>query len=341
MIDWRFVHVERIHLVWLALAIVGVLAVLELRSRGALSAFLSPTMQRRLTAQASTARVITRLVLVLLAMIAAIGALMRPQAQGVMETVIASRQSADVMFLVDTSRSMLAEDVGPNRLVRAKAEISQLVGKLEGQRVGMVAFAGRAALVCPLTPDHAFFNSVLTSIDTRSAGKGGTKVGEAIKTAVRGFPPGRGAKLIVLVTDGDDQDPYSEEAAKAARDAGVKVVAVGLGSETGSEITLTDPATGAKTTLMHDGKPVISKLNGDQLRKIALITEGAYVPAGTSALDLESIKDSYIDPIVQAANDAATRRVPAERYPWLVLSSLVLLLAALWVGAGAGERRVA
>jgi len=339
MIDWTFVHVERIHLVWLALAIVALLAVLELRSRGALTTFLSPVMQRRLTAQASTGRIVLRLALILCAMLAAIGALMRPQARGVTETVTASTAAADVVFVLDTSRSMLAEDAAPNRLARAKAEISQLVARLPGHRVGLVAFAGRAVQVCPLTPDHSFFSTVLSTLDTRSAGKGGTKIGEAIKVALRGFPAGTGAKMIILITDGDDQDPYSEEAAKAARDAGVKIVAVGLGSEEGSQITLTDPDTGAKQTLMYEGAPVISKLDGDQLRKVALVTEGVYVPAGTSAIDLDSIMESHVQPIVRAAADAAVRRIPAERFQWFVLASLGFLLAALWVGAGAGERR--
>ena len=339
ILDWHFVDVSRIHLVWVALAIIAGLAALELRSRGAMTSFLSPVMQRRLTAQASVGRIVLRLALLLVAMLAAVGALMRPQARGVTETVTASTAAADVVFVLDTSRSMLAEDTAPNRLARAKAEIGQLVSRLDGHRVGLVAFAGRAVQVCPLTPDHSFFTTVLSTIDTTSAGRGGTKIGEAIKVALRGFPAGPGAKLIVLITDGDDQDPYSEEAAKAARDAGVKIIAVGLGSEAGSQITLTDPQTGAKTTLMHDNVPVISKLNGDQLRKIALVTEGAYVPAGTSAIDLDSIMESHVQPIVRAAADAAIRRIPAEQFQWFVLVSLVSLLGALWVGAGAGDRR--
>ena len=337
--DWTWVEVERIHLVWAALGLTVALFGLEMRSRNLMGTFLSPVMQRRLTAQASMGRVVLRLSLLLLAMLAAIGAVMRPQARGVTETVTASTASADVVFALDTSRSMLAEDTAPNRLARAKAEIGQVVARLEGHRVGMVVFAGRAVQVCPLTPDHSFFTTVLSTVDTSSAGRGGTKIGEAIKVALRGFPTGSGAKLIVLITDGDDQDPYSEEAAKAARDAGVKIIAVGLGSETGSQITLTDPQTGAKTTLMHEGTPVISKLNGDQLRKIALVTEGAYVPAGTSAIDLDSIMESHVQPIVRAAADASIRRIPSERFQWLVLISLVFLLSALWVGAGAGDRR--
>ena len=339
MIGWTFVHVERIHLVWVALALAAGAAALELRGRGAMAAFLSPVMQRRLTAQASTARVIAKLALILCAMLAAVVALMRPQARGVTELMTTSRAAADVMFVLDTSRSMLAEDTAPNRFVRAKAEIDQLVSRLAGHRVGLVAFAGRAAPMCPLTPDHSFFRTALATVDTRSAGRGGTKVGEAIKVALRGFPAGPGAKLIVLITDGDDQDPYSEEAAQAARDAGVKIVTVGLGSEDGSQITLTDPQTGVKTTLMHDGAPVVSKLNGEQLRKIALVTEGAYIPAGTSAIDLDSIMESHVSPIVRAAADAAVRVVPAERFQWPVLVALLCLVAALWVGAGAGERR--
>lgn len=340
MIDWTFVHVERIHLVWVAIAVIALLVVLELRGRDALSSFLSPVMQRRLTAQASLSRALVRLGFVFVAMLAAIGALMRPQGRGELETVTAAHASADVMFVVDVSRSMLAEDTAPNRFVRAKAEIEQLVGKLAGHRVGLAVFAGRAAPVCPLTPDHSFFRTVLASVTTRSAGRGGTRVGEGIKVALRGFPSGHGAKLIVLITDGDDQDPYSEEAAKLARDAGVSIVAVGLGSEQGSQITLTDPQTGARTALTHDGQPVVSKLNADQLRKIALVTEGAYIPAGTSAIDLDSIMESHVRPIIAAAAETAVRAIPAEKYPWLVLASLLALLGALWLGASA-ERRAA
>lgn len=336
-ISWR--HPELVHLIWIAIAVVGLLAYLELRSRAALAGFLSPIMQRRLSAQSSPARTIVRLSLLLACLVFSILALMRPVAPGETETVPVGSTTADVMFVLDVSRSMLAEDAAPNRLARAKAEISQLVGKLDGQRVGLIAFAGRAAPVCPLTPDHSFFNTVLNTVDTRSAGRGGSKVGEAIKAALRAFPAGQGARLIVLITDGDDQDPYTEDAAKQARDAGVKIVAVGFGSEAGSQITLTDPQTGAKTTLMHDGKPVISKLDSAMLGKIALLTEGAYIPAGTSAIDLDSILEQHVKPIVRAAADSATRDVPMEVYPAMVLLAMLSLLASLWVGAGAGDRR--
>jgi Ca-activated chloride channel family protein len=341
--DWSFANGERAWLIWVAAAVMIGIGALELRSREALSAFLSPVMQRRLTAQASLARRIVKLALIFLALVAGVLALMRPQKAGETETAPVARV-ADVMFVVDTSRSMLAEDASPNRLARAKAEIGELVKRLESDgdrvhRVGLVAFAGRAVQMCPLTPDHSFFNTVLATVDTRSAGRGGTRIGDAIRTAMHGFPASQGAKVIVLITDGDDQDQYTQEAAKAARDAGVRIVAVGLGSPDGSKITLTDPKTGAKTDLMYDGKPVISKLDAKALEQIALTTEGAYIPAGTNAIDLDAIMESHVKPIVRHAEDESKREIPAERYTWFVLLALVLLLAATWVGAAGGLGR--
>ena len=334
MFDWTYQHVERIHLVWIALLVIGGLVALELQSQHALANFLSPVMQSRLAERAGTGRTIVRLVLVFLAMFTGILALMRPQAPGELETIMTTKPSADVMFVLDTSRSMLAEDVAPTRLERAKADIASMVDQLDGDRVGLIAFAGRAAQLCPLTPDHSFFRTALATADTRSAGRGGSRVGEAIKAALRGFPAEPGAKLLVLITDGDDQDPYSEEAAKLARDAGVRIVALGFGSETGSQITLVDPQTKARSVLMHDGKPVISKLDGVALSKIALVTEGVYIPVGTSAVALDDIMQQHVKPIMRSAEAASQRSIPAEKFQFWVFASLLLLLAALFVGSG-------
>jgi Ca-activated chloride channel family protein len=330
-------------LIWVVAAVVAGLAALELRGRDAMATFLSPVMGRRLSTQASMARTIAKLVLIFAALAAGVFALIRPQKLDDTETAHVER-AADVMFVLDTSRSMLADDAPPNRLARAKAEINALIGLLEQDkgrihRVGLIAFAGRAVPVCPLTPDHAFFNTVLGTVDTRSAGKGGTKIGTAIRAAIHGFPASRGAKVMVLITDGDDQDPYSEEAAKEAREAGVHILVVGLGSETGAKIMLADTKTGAKTPLMYNGEPVISKLDAKALERIALTTEGAYIPAGTHAVDLGSIMASSIDPIVTAAEAEAKKEIPAERFQWCVLVAIVCLLAALAVGAGSTQDR--
>lgn len=339
--DITFVHRSLVHLVWAALAIAGVLLALELRGGEALSRFVSPLMQRRLARRPSMQRRVTRVGLILASMVLGILALMRPQSPGATQSIAAGRVSADIMVVLDVSRSMLADDAAPTRMDRAKAEIADLAGKLGGHRIGLTAFAGRAAVLSPLTPDYAFFRMILDGVDTHSVSRGGTAIGTAIRKAVSAFDPGPGAKLVLLITDGEDHGSYPEDAAKEALEAGVRIVTIGFGSEEGSQITLVDPETGARNLLTDgDGTPVLSRLDGELLRKIALTTEGAYVPAGVAALDLESIVSGHIEPLVRTAGSGSlVRQVPEEHYPWFVLGSLLALVGAVAVGTGAGTGR--
>jgi Ca-activated chloride channel family protein len=341
MTPWTFANPNLIHLVWVALALVAVLAWLELRGREVLGRFLSHTMQLRLTERPSVARRLARLALVLATLLLGIIGLMRPQTRGAVETASAQRVQADIMIVLDVSKSMLAEDAAPNRLSRAKAEVVELIDTLRGSRVGLVAFAGRAAVLCPLTADHGFFRMVLRGVDTSSVSRGGTRIGEAIRKGVTAFGPGSGARLMLLITDGEDHDSYPRDAAREAAEAGVRIVTIGFGSETGSEITLTDPTTGATSALTdRNGVVVISRLDGELLREIALATEGVYIPAGTAALDLESIVDAHVKPIVRET-EVVSRTITIERYRWPVLGALLALVASVWVGATTGRRSLA
>jgi Ca-activated chloride channel family protein len=145
---------------------------------------------------------------------------------------------------------------------------------------------------------------------------------------------------MLLITDGEDHDSYPLDAARAAVEAGIRIVSIGFGSEEGSEITLTDPETGARTVLTdRDGRVVRSRLDGDLLREIALLTEGVYIPAGTAALDLDSIVDRHVEPLVTDVADRNVRPVVIEHYRWFVLGALIALVAAVWVGSTRGARR--
>jgi Ca-activated chloride channel homolog len=180
----------------------------------------------------------------------------------------------------------------------------------------------------------------LRGADPRSVSRGGTRIGDGLRAALDAFPPGPGAKLIVLITDGEDQDSHPHDAARAALEAGVVIIAIGIGSEEGSQITLVDPDTGAPSLLTdRDEIPVVSRLDGELLRQLALTTEGAYIPAGVAALDLQSIIEAHIEPIVRDAAVSSVRVVPGERYPWFVLGALISLVAAVWLGSGTGQRR--
>ena len=323
-----------IHGVWPVLALVAVLVNLEFRGRDALGRFVAAPMQARLAQGASTGRRATKLALVFATLLFGVLALMRPQTPGGTEAV-ARKVGADILVALDVSRSMLAEDAAPNRLARAKADVAEFVDRVRGHRVGLVAFAGRAAVMCPLTTDYGYFHLVLRTVDADAVGRGGTRLGEAIRKGVAAFGLNRGvSRLLLLITDGEDHDSFPLDAAREAVAAGVRIVAIGFGSEAGSEITLTDPETGARRLLVDsDGAVVRSRLDGDLLREMALLTEGAYVPAGTSAIDLDAIAEAHIEPRLAEADTGVRRRAPTEYYFYLVLAALASLVAAVWAGA--------
>jgi Ca-activated chloride channel family protein len=333
--DIEFVHRGLVHLIWPAIAVVVTLWFLESHGRDALGRFVSSIMQHRLSVRLSTEQRLARSGFILGFFVFGILGLMRPQSPGQTNTVSSGRVSADIMIVLDVSRSMLADDVAPTRLDRAKADIAEMVDSLGGHRVGLVAFAGRAAVLAPLTPDYNFFRLILDNVDTRSVSRGGTKIGTALRKAVDTFEPGPGGKLLLLITDGEDHDSYPLDAAQMALEAGVRIVAIGIGSEEGSEITLVDPDTKARTRLMDgNGAPVISRLDGTLLRELALKTEGAYVPAGTAALDMESIVRDHLEPLARDnAGVTATRTIPREHYVWFVLGALACLFIAVIIGA--------
>ncbi|MCZ6691065.1 MAG: VWA domain-containing protein [Planctomycetota bacterium] len=341
MIDWEFLHPEWGRLLWAAAGILIFLAWRQTQGREVLGRFLDAPMLRRLTRRPSRLWRGTELLLAGVASLLAILVLMRPQTPAATEVTWAREASAEVMVLLDVSRSMLAEDAAPNRLERAKAELRDLARSLVGHRIGLTVFAGHAAVVCPLTPDHGFFHLVLDSVGPDTVSRGGSRIGDAIRRAVRGFPTGPGAKLILLVTDGEDHDSYPVEAAKAALEQGIRIVAIGFGDEGGSEIPIVDAETGARTTLKDRlGNVVRSRLDGETLREIALTTEGAYVPAGVGVLDLEPIVSKHIAPLLRDTEPAVTRAVRAERYQGLLLGALVALLGGTLLGAE-GSRRSA
>ena len=336
-LDWG--NRDLVHLIWVALGVTVAIGYLEARGQRALDALLSRVMQKRLTSKSSLGQRRLRLLLIFGTQALTILALMRPQTPGGRESVSASRTAADIMIALDVSKSMLAEDAAPTRLARAKAEIGSLVDRLDGHRVGLVAFAGRASVLSPLTPDYGFFRMILRGAGVDSVSRGGTRIGDAIRTSVRAFEPGPGSKILLLITDGEDHDSFPEDAAKRAKDNGIRIVSIGFGSEQGSEIILKDPKTGARMApLDHDGKRVISRLDGELLRKLALETEGAYVPAGVATLDLESIVSEHIEPIVRVTSEEERRRAPNEHYIWFVLAALVGLFSVV-VLSGPGGRR--
>ncbi len=294
MSDFRFADPQWVHALWVLLAFVTLLFWLDRRSGSALERLVSSRLQSRLVQRSAALNRRLSLLLLGLTGVFLVLALMRPQWG--LHYVATPRVGAEIMICLDVSKSMLAEDVAPNRLERAKADIRDLLPYLEGDHVGLIVFAGRASVLAPLTPDFGFLRLVLDGVNVNSVTRGGTRLEEPIRKAVRGFgAAGDVSRTILLITDGEDHDSFPLEAAKAAAEVGVRMIAMGFGDEAGSEVMLIDPATGARTLLRDSaGSPVRSRLDGETLREIALLTGGAYIPAGTGVLDLASIYESHI-----------------------------------------------
>lgn len=286
----HFQKIEMFHLLWIIPVLLLLQIVAWYNSRKKLYRLVQLPLATKLTDSVRWGKRIIKLGLFLVSLIFIIVALARP-CWG-LKSQIVKRLGRDVVFVLDVSKSMLAEDIAPNRLERAKLAIKDCVEQMRGDRVGLVVFAGSAVVKCPLTLDYGFFFMLLDDITSDSIERGGSMIGDAIRKAVDECFDNlaRKHKDIVLITDGEDHDSFSEEAAKEAGSRGIRIIVVGLGSEDdGARIPIVDER-GRKVFLKHQDKEVWTKLNAQLLRKIAASTpNGIYLNVGTGNIDLGQV----------------------------------------------------
>jgi Ca-activated chloride channel family protein len=200
------------------------------------------------------------------------------------------KQGSNIFIAIDVSKSMLASDISPNRLFRAKLEIAKLIDKLDGDRVGIIVFAGTSFLQSPLTHDYGMVKEWVQQIDVDSITAEGTSIKSAIETAIRGFSfLESNEKYLVIVSDGEEQDQQTNEVAAEAKKQGIKIISIGIGSAEGAPISYNDELIKDK-----NGKLVISKLNESLLKDIAKITDGKYILSRSGNLNLENVYDNFI-----------------------------------------------
>lgn len=298
------------------------------RSR-ALRAFAAERLLRTLAPPFRWSRALLRLGLVTAALAGLVVAASGPR-WGVGEQRVATR-GIDIMVLLDVSRSMLARDIAPNRLARAKIAISDdLLPQLGGDRVGLIAFAGVPSLKCPLTNDYGYFRLVLDEITPRSAPRGGTLIGDAIRRAVDAFDDkGGNYRLIILITDGEDHDSFPVEAARKVWDENrIPIVAIGLGDPTeGGRIPIETDS--GESYMEHDGKVVWTRAHFDQLKSIAEVSDlRAFLPVGTRDFDLGRIYRDRILPGLRYEERVAAEQVskPSRAHLFAAVSLALLLI---------------
>ncbi len=296
--------------------------------RAALQRFASLSMVRRLTPEVSGTKQVWKFILFLLFLVFVIFALVRPQFGVKMEMI--ERQGVDIIVALDISRSMLAEDIAPNRLDRAKHEIAKFIDLLKGDRIGLIVFAGESFLQCPLTLDYGAAKMFLDVVDTDWIQVQGTALDQAIKQAAKAFDSKQKKhKVLIVLSDGEDHEGDAVKAAKEAGREGVKIYTVGIGSEKGVPI----PVRKSGSTLVYkknkDGNLVMSRLNPITLEKVSLEGNGAYFHAGTN-LNLEHI---YSEIYAMEKKDLGMNKVAIyeERYQIFLLIALVFLTIEFFV----------
>lgn len=324
MIDWA-------EPVWLlALWIVPVVALLLLsaarwRTRAA-ETFAAAPMLRRLAPEPDGTRRVLKVVLASVALTCLLVAIARPRYGTYMQDI--STSGADLCILLDVSRSMLAEDVKPNRLDRAKSDILDLASRLQGDRIGLVVYAGTPVLKVPLTTDVDFFRTELAEIGTNVAPSGGSRIGNAILKALECMESRFDRQqVIVLISDGEDQDSFPEEAAKVAAERDVQIITVGLGDAIDGARIPVRSASGGLSYLQYGDQEVWSVLREETLKGLAEITGGAYIPAGTSVYDLGDIYENHLSAITRAKTDVQRRRRLHERFQLFAAVAFFCLIA--------------
>lgn len=217
-------------------------------------------------------------------------AMARPRGEPLEQTATVSGR--DVAFLVDVSRSMLATDVAPSRLERSKLWIKDVLATLDGDRAALVAFAGTASIKCPLTLDRSFLEMQIDDLSPASVSRGGSLIGDAIRKTVNEVFMEESARHrdIIIFTDGEDQDSFPVEAARVAAERGIRIITIGLGSDT-SGAPVPAPSDRPNAGFMvHDGKRVMSRLDAKVLSDIATASAGgAFLNVGTGTIELDRV----------------------------------------------------
>jgi Ca-activated chloride channel family protein len=325
----RFEHSQ---LLWLLPVLPPALALFFWWSERARQKLLAQFIESRLLASLmvglSPMRRKIRFALAISAVALLIVAIARPQYGYDKEEV--QQNGLDIVVAVDTSKSMLATDIAPNRLERAKLAALELMQKAGADRMGLVAFAGDAFLECPLTIDNTAFQQSVQALDVNSIPQGGTALAAVINTALTAFKETTQHKALVLFTDGEDNDSEAGalEAAQNAAKAGLKIFTIGVGSTGGTLVTISDGRGNSDYIRDEQGNVHQSKLNETLLKQIATATGGFYLPL-RGANTMDTLYERGLAPLPKSESSEMLVRRYHEQYHWPLAAAILLLLAEM------------
>lgn len=279
---------------------------------------------KKLSPEKSVFKPILKFTLLMLALAALVIGLVNPKIGTKMETV--KREGIDIVFAVDVSKSMLAEDVAPSRLDKSKQIVSQIINQLGNDRIGIVAYAGSAFPVLPITTDYGVAKMFLQSMNTTMVSSQGTSLDEAIKLSSTFFDKGnKTSKLLIMISDGEDHSEGAESAAEEANKAGMKIITIGIGTQKGGPIPLKRNGIVESFKRDQNNQVVITKRNNESLMAIAKATKGGYVDGNNTKEVLAYVKKA-LDNIEKTEFEATQMADFESQFQWFLGIAFALLL---------------
>jgi len=323
-----FGNLTYIHGIWIVIAIAGFLFWAFKRKQIILRRFVQNEMLKKMTNHVNIRTQHFKAVLIIASLLFIVFALMEPKWGFNWETI--KRKGIDVIVAVDVSRSMLANDIKPNRLDKAKREILDLINMMHGDRIGLIAFAGSAFVQCPLTLDYGACKMFVNDLNPQLIPKGGTRIGETIKKAIDSFEGNlKKHRALILITDGEDHEQEAIDAAKLAKKKGIKIYCIGIGTPEGSPIQIFDTKGKMKYLKDSSGQVVLSKLNEKMLQSIALETGGAYVRASSTGMELDLIYKKRIAKMDGKELESSKKKRYEHRFQWALAASAIFLIIGI------------
>ena len=326
---FRFAHVNFLYaLLAIPVMIFIYLITVRLRKR-ALNRFGNLTLISQLMPDVSAARPHLKFILALMALVFLIFAIAGPQFGSKLKEV--KRKGIEIILALDVSNSMMAEDIQPNRLERAKQAISTLIDRLENDKIGLIVFAGDAYTQIPITTDYSSAKMFLSNINTSIVSRQGTAIGSAIDLAAKSFSPSTEAsKVIIIISDGENHEGNAIEAAEAAAEKGIRIFTIGMGSTKGSPIPAGMNILEKDFRRDREGNVIMTKLNVSMLSEIAHVGDGKYYGATSSRVGLNDLFEK-LNRLDKEELDTRVYSEYEEQFPYLVWIALGFLMVEFFI----------
>ncbi len=325
---FRFAHSIYFYLFLIIPLLLGLLILFLIWRKKRMEKFGERALVMQLIPGYSRMKLILKFIILMLAITSLIIAIAEPQTGSKLEKV--QRKGIDLIIALDVSNSMLAQDIKPDRLERAKQDISRLVDRLEGDRIGIVVFAGKAYTQLPITGDYTATKLFLSTINTNSVPVQGTALGDAVAKATEAFGESKHNKAIIIITDGEDHQGGILEQVEAATKKGISIFTIGMGLAEGAPIPVFNGNVQTGYKKDKDGTVIISKLDEPILQQIATAGNGMYVRASNSSTGLNKIFDE-INKIQKSEIDTKQFSDYEDRFQYFIALTLFLLIFELFL----------